>query len=275
MDKESIIAQVDSCTEKIMRDISDGITSAIENNLQDIKDDTKAIEDVVERTEEITQRLSGFDGLSSSLAELKELAEESKGLSKKISPLESQLIDLHKSIDNVHTVISSVEKTQNESFTEVSEILHDTKEENLSFSELALQNLTLCKDSIRLANDNLASILSSLTTLSKKVETTKTDVSQFIAAYEGSTLQAVKNESDSTKRSVAALSEKLQEVDTFVRQRTDELNTRIESIHSDIQTFGQHNEAQLNMLKESMEKLQVTLDIVVNLTTPFWKKLGK
>ena len=84
MGKESIIAQVDPSTEKIMNKISNGITNAIDENLRGIKDDTKAIEDIVERTEEITQKLSRFDGLSSSLAELKVFAEESKQFSEKI-----------------------------------------------------------------------------------------------------------------------------------------------------------------------------------------------
>ena len=275
MGKESIIAQVDSSTEQIMRNISDGITSAIDGNLRDIKDDTKAIEDIVERTEEITQKLSGFDGLSSSLADLKAFAEESKQLSEKISPLESQLKYLHNSIDSVHNVISSVEKIQSNKFEEVSEELRDAKEKNLSFSESALQYLTVCKDSIQLANEKFASLLSSLVTMSEKVETTKSDVSQLITTQLESTFHNIKNESDSMKQNVAAVSLKLQEVDNFVHQRTDELDTRIEAIHTEIQVFGQQNEAKLNMLKESLDKIQVTLDIVVNLTTPFWKKWGK
>lgn len=131
--------------------------------------------------------------------------------------------------------------------------------------------------------DNVHNVISSVektqsnrfAEVSEKVGTTKTDVSQFIAAHAESTLQAIKNENDSLKQSVTAVSLKIQEVDNYVHQRTDELDTRIESIHTEIQTFEQKNEAQLNMLKESLEKVQVTLDIVVNLTTPFWKKWGK
>jgi uncharacterized protein YukE len=229
MGKESIIAQVDSSTEQIMRDISNGITSAIDENLQDIKDDTRAIEDIVERTEEITLKLSRFDGLSSSLADLKTFAEESKQLSEKISPIESLLIDLHESISSIHTVISSVEKTQSNKFAEVSEALRDAKENSLNFNETTLQ----------------------------------------------STLQAIRNENDRMNQSITAVSQKLKEVDTFAHQKTDDLNTRIESLHTEIQAFSQQNEAQLNILKESVDKVQVTLDVVVNLTTPFWKKWGK
>ena len=275
MGKESIIAQVDSSTEQIMRDISNGITSAIGENLQDIKDDTKVIEDIVERTEEITQKLSGFDGLSSSLADLKAFAEESKQLSEKISPLESQLIDLHKGIGSIHSIISSVEGTQSNKFAEVSEVLREARDKNLSFSESAIQYLTVCKDSIKIANDKLASVLSSLMAISEKVETTKNDISQLITTQFESTFHAIKNENDNIKQSVTSVSQKIQEVENFIHQRTGELDSRIESIHTEIQTFGQQNEVQLNFLKESLEKVQVTLDIVVNLTTPFWKKWGK
>ncbi len=275
MGKESIIAQVDSSTEQIMRDISNGITSAISNNLQNIKDDTKVIGDIVGQTEEITKKLSGFDGLSSSLADLKAFAEESKQLSEKITPLESQLLGFHKSLDIIYTVISSVKETQSNKFAEVSKVLHDAKEENLKFSESALQSLAESKHVIQSVNEKLDSVSSSIATISEKVDTTKADLSQLIAAHAESTLQAVKNENDSTKQSIATVSQKIEEIDTFVHQRTDDLDSRIESIHTEIQTFGQQNEVNLNMLKESLEKVQVTLDIIVNLTTPFWKKWGK
>lgn len=275
MGKESIIAQVDSSTEQIMRDISNGITSAIDENLQGIKDDTRAIEDIVERTEEITLKLSRFDELSSSLADLKTFAEESKQLSEKISPIESLLIDLHESISSIHTVISSVEKTQSNKFAEVSEALRDAKENSLNFNETTLHSLTVCKDCIQLADNKLEMIMSSLMTISEKVETAKTDVSQLIAAHSESTLQAIRNENDGMNQSITAVSQKLKEVDSFAHQKADDLNTRIESLHTEIQAFSQQNEAQLNILKESVDKVQVTLDVVVNLTTPFWKKWGK
>ena len=275
MGKESIIAQVDESTERIMKDISDGITSAIDENLQGIKDDTKAIEDIVERTEEITEKLSRFDGRSSSLTDLKAFAEESKLLSEKISPLESLLIDLHESISSIHTVISSVEKTQSNKFAEVSEALGDAKENSHKFNETILHSLAACKDCTQLANNKLEMIMSSLMTVSEKMETAKTDVSQLIAAHSESTLQAIRNENDRMKQSIAEVSQKLKEVDTFAHQKADDLNTRIESLHTEIQAFSQQNEAQLNILKESVDKVQVTLDVVVNLTTPFWKKWGK
>jgi uncharacterized protein YajQ (UPF0234 family) len=36
--------------------------------------------------------------------------------------------------------------------------------------------------------------------------------------------------------------------------------------------FEHNTDAKLKQLSESVEKLQATLDIVVNLVTPFWKK---
>ncbi len=313
MEKESIIAQVDSTTEQIMKDISDDITSVIGNNLQEIKDDTKAIENIMEQTEEITKKLSGFDGLSSSLADLKEFAKESKQLAEKLSPLESQLLDLHKNIgyefeqsknktseviseigvlrsaliteqnsvneisntvSNIHTVISSVETTQSSKFAEVSEVLRNSEQKNNSYSESALQSLAQCKEDIKLANDKIASIISSLTPVAEKVETTKEDVSRIITANSEYN-NAMKNENHCIKNSIDAVSKKLQEVDSFVHQKTDELNTRIDSIQTEIKTLSLQNEAQFSILKESVEKVQVTLDIVVNLTTPFWKKWRK
>lgn len=314
MGKESIIAQVDYSTEQIMKDISNDITSAIGNNLQDIKDDTKAIEDIIEQTEEIAKKLSGFDGLSSSLADLKAFAKESKLLAEKISPLESQFVDLRKKIgdgfeqniskvddvitgigtmqsamaveqssvneisntvSNIRTAISSVEETQSNKFAEVSEVLRDAGEKNISFNESALQSLTVCKDNLQLANGKLDSMSSSLTSITEKSENAKADVCTLITSNAESNINAMKNESNSIKQNVDAVSQKLQEVDSFVHQRTNELNTRIDSIQNELQSLGQQNEAQFNMLKESLEKVQVTLDIVVNLTTPFWKKWGK
>lgn len=251
MEKKTIVAQVDYATEQIMRDISGNITSAIDQNLQRIKNDIGTIEDVYSQTEDIIEKLNNFDGLSSSLADLKEFAKESRTLAKTISPLESQIAN----IKNIVTI--GIEKNENKA----NDVISSAKE-NLTYSQTTLKPLS------QSANDKLDSMLSSLAESEDKVtKTIEHGVSSIKDTYtEG--LRSIQN-------SIERVSQKLQNVEENIDQKTSDLEKRINDVQDNLTKIAQQNEAQLNTLKESIEKIQATLDIVVNLTTPFWKKWSK
>jgi hypothetical protein len=245
MGNESIIAQVDYSTEQIMKDISNDITNAIGDNIQDIKDDTKAITDIYDQTEEISRKVSSLDALSSSLADLNVIANESsKNLAEKITTIESQLLKIQNHIENeitdsvekIHVGISSVEERQSNKLSEMS---------------IALRNAEV------------------------KVDTIKEEITQKIEDKSSSILKDYNEKQEIFLNRIEGISQKTQDVEKFIQQRTEEINKRIDVIQLGFTSFVEQNKSQLNILKESLDKVQVTLDIVVNHTTPFWKKWFK
>lgn len=248
MEKNTIIAQVDYATEQIMRDISENITSVIDDNMQDIKGNTK----------DIIDKLDDFDGLSSSLEDLKEFARESRTLARTISPIESQLA----SIQNL--VIESVGKNRDKA----DEVMSSIKG-NLAYSQNALHPLS------QAANEKLDSIMSSLPNAVKESEI---KVIQTVLEGMSTIRKTYAEEQANVLSEIGKVSQELQKVEGCMEladQRISEIEKRIRIIETNIERIAQQNESQLNALKESAEKIQATLDIVVNLTTPFWKKWGK
>lgn len=248
MEKKTIIAQVDYATEQIMKDISGNITSTIDVNLQDIKGNTK----------DIIDKLDDFDGLSSSLEDLKEFAKESRTLAKTISPIESQLANIQA------LVIEGVEKNGNKT----SEVISSVKE-NLVYSQNVLTPLS------QLADEKLDSVMSSLP---KAVQESESKVIQTITDGVGTIHKTYAEGREEILCNIENISQELLKVKEnieFTKQRTEVIENRICDIEANIERIAQQNESQLNALKESIEKIQATLDIVVNLTTPFWKKWGK
>lgn len=248
MEKKTIIAQVDYATEQIMSEISGNITSTIDYNLQDIKGNTKNIID----------KLDDFDGLSSSLEDLKEFAKESRTLAKTISPIESQLA-------NIQTLVKEgLEKNENKA----DEVISSVKE-NLAYSQNSLTSLS------KSANGKLDSIMSSLPNTVKESES---EVVQVITESVGAIHKTYAEGKGNILCSIENISQELLKVKEnieYTKQRTVAIENRLCDIEANIERISQRNESQLNALKESVEKIQATLDIVVNLTTPFWKKWGK
>jgi chromosome segregation ATPase len=110
-----------------------------------------------------------------------------------------------------------------------------------------------------------------------------------IKGSEGNVTQTIENGVNSIKgiyaegleyiqQRIEKVSQELQNVEEkFVEldQKTGNLEKQVNEVQANLVIITQQNETQLNTLKESVEKIQATLDIVVNLTTPFWKKWSK
>lgn len=133
-------------------------------------------------------------------------------------------------------------------------------------SQLAnIQNLVI--ESVRKNGDKTDEIISS-------VKEKENKVIQVIA--EG--LDTINKGHINMLSDIKEVSQELQKIEdsvVLVNQRTSEIEKRIRNMEANIENIAQQNASQLNALKESVEKIQATLDIVVNLTTPFWKKWGK
>ena len=252
MENKTLIAQVDNATGQIMREISEDIRSAIDDNLRGIKTKIGNIDDVI--NDEIIGKLNDFDGLSSSLAELKELARESKNLAKSISPLDSQL-------SNIKTLVNEGFK---ENRNKAQEVISSVKD-NLTYNQQSLHPLS------QLANEKLDLLISSLPNSLKGSENNITQViTNGVKSIEKAYNEAERNIQDNINK----VSQTLKEVEESIKLmllKSGELETRIHNLEA----IAEQNNAHHNELKESVEKIQVTLDIVVSLTTPFWKKWGK
>lgn len=196
--------------------------------------------------------------MSSSLADLKEFAKESRTLAKTISPLESQIANI-KSL-----VAEGIGKNDNK----VSEVISLIKE-NLTYSQTSLKPLS------QSANEKLDSMLSSLPNAlteseGKVTQTIENGVSSIKEIY-AERMENIQERIENVSQKLQNVEEKFVELD----QKTGDLEKQINKVQANLAIIAQQNEAQLNTLKESVEKIQATLDIVVNLTTPFWKKWGK
>ena len=90
-----------------------------------------------------------------------------------------------------------------------------------------------------------------------------------------------------TQKAISSVSRVVDTVQSDFSENTEKLNgevTRLATVQENFDKVYSANEAkhaefesnvaeQIKQLNESVEKLQLTLDIVVNYVTPFWKKL--
>lgn len=302
MGKESIIAQVDHSTEQIMKEITHDITSAIETNLQDIKDDTKIITDIIaEQTDEITRKLSGFDGLSTSLTDLKEFARESKTLADKISPLESSIqriqYNVVESISDelnslTETICNKTETKNNDVISSIKilkTILEGSQFITTEISQHVLAIINFLSEYEEVNSNKLTGISDYLNKIVRSNEEFRScslhELEKNRAEIASVKEKQLETASDISKRlyditgkqeeELTRVKLQISDLERTVKGESESLNTRIDSLDSELKKMASTNTLQFDKLTESVEKIQVTLDIVVNLTTPFWKKWNK
>lgn len=89
----------------------------------------------------------------------------------------------------------------------------------------------------------------------------------------------IKHLKDDIETLASLLDENRKEGEKIVAKLRDDIYQdtahQLEDIRGQIQLIQAENNARYESISESMEKLQVTLDIVVNLVTPFWKRWSK
>lgn len=98
MEKPTVI-QVDEATKGIMEDIEDGVSSAIDDKVSEMKD-------------EILNKLQSFDSLAMTVDDLRKMARDTKALQSAIPPIRESIDNVAKSADAANVSI----KRQNDEF---------------------------------------------------------------------------------------------------------------------------------------------------------------
>lgn|SRR5574344_313916 len=257
----SVILQVDESTKGLMEEIQTGITSSIEDGLRDVKGKVETVDD---NTEMILHKFKNFDGLSSSIENLRALAEQSKKFSEIVSPLQN----------NVY------------------EIKQETKTNQQTLSQ-AISNIALLVKGVVELGDKQKAIDSGIRTELQKVSTQNSEESKSAKESLGKIIEEL-NQADKIRQelydringTLANVSGQIDEVKKSLVEKTDKIENQLINLmgsqkdfiskYSDDEashkTYEEDTASQIATINNSLEKVQATLDIIVNLVTPFWKK---
>ena len=236
----SVILQVDESTKGLMEEIQSGITSSIEDGIRDVKSKVEAVDD---NTDMILRKFKNFDGLSSSIDQLRSLAEESKKFASIVSPLQDSMAEIQQG-------------------AKANEVTLSEQKENIKL--LVNGVLELCGKQDSMSND----IKSLLVELQNNIETYQ---QRFASKVDNSLIEIISSV-NSVQNTIIEDAQKLEESIAQISASQKEFQNAYNIKETTHAEFEHNTDAKLKQLNESVEKLQATLDIVVNLVTPFWKK---
>lgn len=257
----SVILQVDESIKGLMEEIQSGITFSIENGMREVKDKVESVDNT---TDMILRKFKNFDDLSCTGDQLRSLSEESKKTATIISSLESDISEIkqnniiHEQIfaqisSNIELLVKDVIELNNRQNNLVSEIknevqgvLNNIEERNGDIKKNLndiLQKMLQAEDIQQEASDKLNSALSNLKT---SIDEITKQIDQKTTKFEENIVKIFNFQDDFSRRYIEN-----------------------ESIH---QAFESKTSSQIEDISKSIEKIQASLDIIVNLVTPFWKK---
>lgn len=257
----SVILQVDESTKGLMEEIQLGISSSIEDGMREVKN---KVESVDGNTDMILRKFKNFDGISSSVEQLRTLAEESKKFSAIVSPLDSSVFELKQGSKNQEHTLSQI--TSNIAFL-VKGLVELAEKENTIASEIKT-NIKQVQGCIERGENNTNTLINGVL---QKLSQTEI-IHQKISAEINSSLTSI-------IESVTELSLHIDDKSVQIESKID----RVAESHAEFskryaedkiadKEFANKTTTQIEGLNQSLEKIQATLDIVVNLVTPFWKK---
>jgi len=257
----SVILQVDESTKGLMEEIQSGISSSIEDGMRKVKDKVESVDGT---TDMILRKFKNFDGLSSTVEQLRSLAEESKKFSEIVSPLENSVSELKQGNKTHEQVLSLVSSNIDLLVKGVSEL--GDKENNIASDiKNKIQNVLDC---IEKGNESSNSLLNDVLQQLSQAENVRQEISDKITTS-----------LSSLKESIGELSQHIDDKSTQIEsgihkvaESQTEFSKRYEENESVHQAFENKTSSQIEDIIKSMEKIQTTLDIIVNLVTPFWKK---
>lgn len=262
---KSVIMQVDESTKGLMEEIQSGISASIEDGIRGVK---STVETVGDNTDIILRKFKNFDGVSSSIEQLRSLVDESKKFAEMVTPIQDSIADVKeesalngeilssqgRSINSIIESVQRLEEKQSATNTDLQNAIVQLETHYASLTEQQSQNII----------EELRSKVSSAQAASHEefsnVQTTITDVKTAIDSVQDN----ITNGTLKLETSIAQIA---------VAQRGFLTSyTANEAVHAE---FESNARAELKQLVDSVEKLQSTLDILVNLVTPFWKKWNK
>lgn len=259
---KSVIMQVDESTKGLMEEIQSGISSSIEESIRDVK---STVESVGDNTDMILRKFRNFDGVGSSIEQLRSLADESKKFAAMVSPLQNSMAEikqvsktneniLSQQVENLNSLAQSVNNLGGKQDVISSDIKNDLTELKVHYAELTE------KQSQQIIEG-----------LEAKLSAMETSLQQGMSDIK-SILSEVNRSVCCVKDSLTEDAQKLEESIDRIATEQKNFSTSYAAHESDHIEFENNATMQFKQLGESVEKLQATLDIVVNLVTPFWKK---
>lgn len=260
----SVILQVDESTKGLMEEIQSGITSSIEEGMRDVKDKVDSVDD---NTDMILRKFKTFDGLSSTVDDLRSLANESKKLAEVVSPLQKSVSEMHE-----ETISNEIKLEQVEG--NISLLIKEVAHVGDKQAAISSETKTMIQNVLSLLSDNQASLKHILENMQEKQMQADLNSLDFYSRV-GSSLGNLKESVCELEKNVTDGTKRIEDILVKICTAQDEFEKKYisnESVHAD---FEHKTTSQLKTMNESLEKLQATLDIVVNLVTPFWKKMIK
>lgn len=259
---DSVILQVDESTKGLMEEIQSGITFSIEEGVREVKD---KVESVDENTDMILRKFKNFDGLSSTVDQLRSLAEDSRKIAEIVSPLQNSVSEIHEGTKSNESQLKKVDDNVSLLIKELVEVGNRQAVISSETKDM-IQNVLsrLSKD-----DEDIQQILVNVHEKQIQVDVNYQDSFSRIS----SSLEGIKSSICALGISVTDNTKRIEDILVEICTMHTEFEKKYASIESVHANFEYKTISQLQGLNEALEKLQTTLDIVVNLVTPFWKKL--
>lgn len=258
---DSVILQVDESTKGLMREIQSGISSSIEDGMRGVKEKVDSVDG---NTDMILRKFKSFDGLSSTVDQLRSLAEESKKFAAIVSPLQSSVFDLkedsktnEQTLAQVSSDIALLVKGTVELGEKQNDLSSDMKTEIQNVLKHISERNEITKEALSKVLEKMAQADNARQDLYSKLNSSLTNIKATVEEIG----KSIENKSNKLEGSIAKLS------DSF-----EEFASKYSLNESEHVKFEDKTTSQIEALGQSLEKAQATLDIVVNLVTPFWKK---
>lgn len=248
--KGSIILQVDESTRELIDHVQSSISDDLKEKIEEVRKDVGNVDD---NTEQILRKFQHFDSLGASLEQLQQLARDSQQIANMVPPLQesikeikvghsssSELLHIHTNcLENIKKSLETAQDVHGEAYNQL-------KQKN---EKLSKQLQLIC---------------------SKNEEEKRSIVAELGGVHQqiSQTLDTIVEHQTKIQEALLEKLSELESLDTSLCKTFDDDRMR----QRQFEDFATNR---INELSTSVEKIQATLDIIVNLVTPFWKKWNK
>lgn len=257
----SVILQVDESTKGLMEEIQSGISSSIEDGMREVKDKVESVDGT---TDMILRKFKDFDGLSSTVEQLRSLAEESKKFTAIVSPLENSVTQLKQGNKTQEQILSKITSNIDLLVKGVLEL----GEKERGFASDIKEEIQNVLNRVNKGNEGICTQLMDILQKLSQAENKRQEISDKMS----SSLTSIKESIDALSNHLDDKSGKIESSIHKVVVSHSEFSKKYAECESVHEEFERKTSSQIDEINKSMEKVQATLDIIVNLVTPFWKK---
>lgn len=258
---KSVILQVDESTKGLMEEIQSGISSSIEDGMRGVRDKVESVDGT---TDMILRKFKNFDGLSSTVEQLRSLAEESKKFTAIVSPLENGMSELKQGNKTQELILSKVTSNIDLLIKGVVEL----SDKEISISTDVKNKIQDVLNGVEKGNEETNTLLNDVLKQLSQAEA----VRQEIASKTDQSLITIKELICNLSKHIDEKCTKLENNIHEIAESNAVFSKKVAENEAGHQAFESKTSSQIEDLNKSMEKVQATLDIIVNMVTPFWKK---